>query len=145
MHMRAVVATGAMLMVAAMLMLALAGILMAMLAPLRGVRQSGDGVLMMNLTVLGDAHIGLRLAGKERQQEEETEDAARNHPSNMAKLWDSDNRPTMAVPLHSARHPCETVSLILAPVTGNQNRQERVCGAGSSDWAFWRWERWRSY
>ena len=98
----AVVATGAMLMVVAMLMLATAGILVAMIAPLHGVGQSGDGVLMMNLSVPGDAQMGLRQTDEERQQEDEAEDAVRNHHSNMTEVGDSDNPPTTAVSMHWA-------------------------------------------
>lgn len=90
--MRAVVAACAVLMVAAMLMMGTPGVFVAVIAPLRGVGQGGNGVLMMNLGVPGNAQIWLRLPGEKRQQEDKAEDAALNHLSNMTNVQDSGNR-----------------------------------------------------
>lgn len=68
-RMRAVVASGAVLVVLAMFMLATGVILVTMIAPLHGVGQGDHRVLMMNLPIPGGAEIGLRLAGEKGQEE----------------------------------------------------------------------------
>jgi hypothetical protein len=103
--MRAVVAAGAMLMFAVMVVRRIARIFVSVLTTLHGMLQSGERIFVMNLAVAGGPEKRLRLTGEERQHEEQPENAVRNHGRNIDKGVDSCNRRWRAAGCSAMENP----------------------------------------